>query len=156
MRLTKYHLLGAVVTLTVMFGFHRVGHAEEFHGDYRIGTLYKSNHFMTTSQQNERHHGVILEARIGRGWLGFMNYDNSEKDADNGGNSNTLYWNQTFKGGDAGWIDIGWQAGAVTGYEDLSPAPYIAINFTIHLFGYFKPRLALVPGVLGHQYLLEF
>jgi hypothetical protein len=118
-------------------------------GDFKVGWMPSSKHFGAGKYHdyNEKHRGVILEVKVGEGWIGYMNYDNS---LDN--NSNTLYYQKDVW--QVGNVAFGLVAGAVTGYS-LDPAPYGAFTVTIPI-GNFKPRLAILPIVAAPQYLWEF
>jgi hypothetical protein len=120
-------------------------------GDIRIGYMHNSNHFGGSDHHyNEDQHGSILEARVGAvSWVGFSHYDNSFDDS-----SNAYYFGRKLES--YGFMDVGYQMGIVSGYDDIDPAPFGLLTFTFNFGQYIRARLVVLPIVAANQYLVEF
>ena len=142
----------AVLVVIFLLGLLLVMDAEA--GEYRIGMMPTSHHWEARANgYNETHDGIIAEFKYNNGWIGYLNMENSFYDE-----SHWVYYLQpisVWKPSKKTTINLGWQFGAVTGY-DVSPAPFATITLAVS-FGNLRARAAVIPGIVtGYQYLYEF
>ena len=137
MQVPKYILLWITLVSILIYGYTEAG-------EYRVGIMPHSTH-LVGGDFNEDHQGFLIERKLSKKkWLGYMRYNNSYYHT-----SNTIYW-QTELWSKRG-VSVGYQYGAVTGYDELEIFPYA--NITIQ-FGMI--REVILPMVIGHQLIVEF
>ncbi len=122
-------------------------------GKLRLGIMPSSTHWDSSKDYNERHDGLLAEARLYESdwWAGAMKYENSFDDTSN---AYYLLRDNPIDDWPASW---GYMLGAVTGYNEDRPMLFGAFTFTLHLSKHAKQRTVIIPLVVqSYQAYVEF
>lgn len=140
--------IAVVVTVTSC----TAGYQDACAGDYRIGSMHKSDHWDKKGDYNENHSGVFAEFRVSSdAFFGMMEYENSFDKY-----SQAFYYSRDLPINKH--VSWGYQLGMVSGYDYIDPAPWMGILLTFHAFDRkVNQRTIIIPAVVNaYQVYGEF